>query len=251
MAGGPKSLDARRIEAPLFNTQVDIANAKFLAANPTKDSKWGRKSRAGVAVTFINPARTGGWEPSCTVIESIGYYSVWPTCALSQQPKRPQRIPSHSSPSHPPLWAHPFARGCHPSPAWARERERDREETEWGSYIPTSPPRDTLTGGGPATITKHGSQIAVTGCEDQLNDGDESRTLSDASLVEKDDDGKPIKKRKANGTQITTIERSKTGSTACVGLYTCGSWLCYTHYGQAAGSAGPIVRGPEVVAASP
>ena len=80
MAGGPKSLDARRIEAPLFNTQVDIANAKFLAANPTKDSKWGRKSRAGVAVTFINPARTGGWEPSCTVIESIGYYSVWPTC---------------------------------------------------------------------------------------------------------------------------------------------------------------------------
>jgi len=120
---------------------VDMATAKFLGANPTKDSKWGRKSRAGVAVTFINPARTGGWEPSCTVIESIG--------------------------------------------------------------------------GGPATITKHGSQITVTGYNDQLNDGDESRTLSDASLVEKDDDGKPIRKRKANGTQITTIERSKTGRAKC------------------------------------
>ena len=107
--------------------------------------------------------------------------------------------------------------------------EREREETEWGSYTHVAASRDTLTGGGPATITKHGSQIAVTGYDDQLNDGDESRTLSDASLVEKDDDGKPIKKRKANGTQITTIERSKTGSTACVGLYTCGSWLCYTH----------------------
>ena len=132
-----------------------------------------------------------------------------------------------------------------------RERKRRQNGGPIPNVYPTSPPRDTLTGGGPATITKHGSQIAVTGYDDQLNDGDESRTLSDASLVEKDDDGKPIKKRKANGTQITTIERSKTGSTACVGLYTCGSWLCYTHYGQAAGSAGPIVRGPEVVAASP
>ena len=55
----------------------------------------------------------------------------------------------------------------------------------------------------------------MTGYNDQLNDGDESRTLSDASLVEKDDDGKPIRKRRANGTQITTIERSKTGGTAC------------------------------------
>lgn len=91
-----RARDAPRIEAVAFQTQVDIANAKFLGANPTKDSKWGRKSRAGVAVTFINPARTGGWEPSCTVIESIGYYSVWPTCALSQQPKRPQRIPELS-----------------------------------------------------------------------------------------------------------------------------------------------------------
>ena len=169
-------------------------------------------------------------------------------------------MPSHSSPSGHSGYPLIAAQAIHRSGptrllgAAIRVRhgpERERERRQNGGPIPTSPPRDTLTGGGPATITKHGSQIAVTGYDDQLNDGDESRTLSDASLVEKDDDGKPIKKRKANGTQITTIERSKTGSTACVGLYTCGSWLCYTHYGQAAGSAGPIVRGPEVVAASP
>ena len=115
-----------------------------------------------------------------------------------------------------------------------------RERRQKGSYTQTSPPRDTLTGGGPATITKHGSQITVTGYDDQLNDGDQSRTLSDASLVEKDDDGKPIKKRKANGTQITTIERSKTGSTACWLIHLWLLAVLHTH-----STDGPLgARGP-------
>lgn len=68
----------------------------------------------------------------------------------------------------------------------------------------------------------------MTGYDDQLNNGDESRTLSDASLVEKDDDGKPIRKRKANGTQISIIERSKTGGTACCKRLHPPGLLCLT-----------------------
>ena len=91
---GARSLDASDGGGGVSNTQVDMATAKFLGPNPTKDSEWGRKSRAGVAVTFINPARTGGWEPSCTVIESIGYHSMVNML-----------LPSRSSPSgHPPYW---------------------------------------------------------------------------------------------------------------------------------------------------
>ena len=115
---------------------------------------------------------------------------------------------SHSSPSHPPLWKPTRLLGA------ALRHLGPRERRQKGSYTQTSPPRDTLTGGGPATITKHGSQITVTGYDDQLNDGDESRTLSDASLVEKDGDGKPITSRTSRSTSSATTSRRRRATPA-------------------------------------
>ena len=38
---------------------VQMGGVTFLSANPEKDSKWGRKTRAGGCITFINKGVEG------------------------------------------------------------------------------------------------------------------------------------------------------------------------------------------------
>ena len=64
---------------------VQMNGVTFLSANPEKDSKWGRKTRAGGCITFINngvegKART--YQYGCTAIESVGSTGA---CTVSKQ----------------------------------------------------------------------------------------------------------------------------------------------------------------------
>ena len=44
---------------------------RMVGGNPTKESSYARKMRAGGAVTLINPGGSKGFEPKCVVIESL------------------------------------------------------------------------------------------------------------------------------------------------------------------------------------
>ena len=48
-----------------------MRRATFVGANPQKTSRFGNKARAGGAITFINPGMSKGYEPACTVLESL------------------------------------------------------------------------------------------------------------------------------------------------------------------------------------
>jgi len=55
------------------NGSVDLPGGlgACVGGNPKKDSKFGRKMRAGSAITLINPLGTHGYESRCLVIESL------------------------------------------------------------------------------------------------------------------------------------------------------------------------------------
>ena len=54
------------------NGSVALPNGvRAVGANPVKDSQYGRKMRAGSAVTLFNPQGSKQFEPRCVVIESL------------------------------------------------------------------------------------------------------------------------------------------------------------------------------------
>jgi len=64
---------------------VQMGRVTFLSANPEKDSKWGRKTRAGGCITFINKGIEGTartYQYCCTAIESVGSTGA---CTVSKQ----------------------------------------------------------------------------------------------------------------------------------------------------------------------
>ena len=64
---------------------VQMGGVTFLSANPEKDSKWGRKTRAGGCITFINKGVEGTartYQYCCTAIESVGSTGA---CTVSKQ----------------------------------------------------------------------------------------------------------------------------------------------------------------------
>jgi hypothetical protein len=77
------------------NGRVDLPHGlgACVGANPKKSSKYGRKMRAGGAVTLVNPLGTYGYESRCIVIESFSP-SGSPTIASGLQFGLPKLLTS-------------------------------------------------------------------------------------------------------------------------------------------------------------